>query len=179
MTRYVALLRAINVGGHVVKMDRLRKLFEELPVSNVSTFIASGNVLFDSSTKSVAALEKKISSHLEKSLGYEVGTFVRSAEEIRAVAEYEPFARKEIDAHTLYIAFHGAEPIASAAKTLASLRTPDDEFHIYGRELYWLRRGRFSDSKITGPVLAKALGLPGTMRNATTVKKLASLMNRS
>jgi uncharacterized protein (DUF1697 family) len=176
MTRYVALLRAINVGGRVVKMDRLRGLFEQLPLSNVSTFIASGNVLFDASARSVAALERKIETHLEQALGYEVGTYVRSAAEIAAVAAHEPFPRAELDQHTLYIGFHDSEPDAEAMKRLALLRTPDDEFHILGRELYWLRRGKISDSRLTGPVMAKALGVVGTTRNATTVRKLAALM---
>jgi len=48
MPRYVALLRGINLGGHTVKMDRLKKLFEELGLKNVETFIASGNVIFES-----------------------------------------------------------------------------------------------------------------------------------
>ena len=176
MTRYVALLRAINVGGHVVKMDQLRKLFEPLPVSNVSTFIASGNVLFDASTRSVAALERKISKHLQQALGYEVGTYIRSAAEIAAVAAHVPFPRAELAAHPLYVAFHNAEPSAEAMERVSALRTPDDEFDFLGRELYWLRRGNISDSKITGPMMVKALGLVGTMRNATTVRKLAELM---
>src|SRR6185369_8391120 len=63
MPKYVAFLRAINVGGHVVKMDQLRALFEALGFANVETFIASGNVIFDSKSKNVAALERKIDRH--------------------------------------------------------------------------------------------------------------------
>ena len=74
-TRFIALLRAINVGGHNVKMDRLRKLFESLGLSNVETFIASGNVIFDSLVESAETLEEKIERHLRESLGYEVATF--------------------------------------------------------------------------------------------------------
>ena len=68
MPRLVAFLRAINVGGHIVKMDQLRKLFAELGFANVETFIARGNVLFDSSSKSGPALEKKIEKHLKAAL---------------------------------------------------------------------------------------------------------------
>ena len=78
MPKYVAFLRAISGGGHTVKMDYLRSLFESLGFSNVETFIASGNVIFDSTSKSTKALEKKIESYLLKTLGYEVVTlFVR------------------------------------------------------------------------------------------------------
>ena len=86
MTRYVAFLRAINVGGHTVKMDRLRALFEELKFANVETFIASGNVLFDSASKSTDAMETRIERHLEKALGYEVATFVRPLASLAAVS---------------------------------------------------------------------------------------------
>ncbi len=75
MTRYFAFLRAINVGGHVVKVDRLRQIFESLGVSSVETFIASGNVIFESTSKSVRILEKRIESGLREALGYEVVTF--------------------------------------------------------------------------------------------------------
>src|SRR6266545_8120025 len=77
MPRYVALLRAINVGGHNVKMEELRRQFERLGLSNVETFIASGNVLFDAKSSSVSALEHKIEAGLRTALGYEVATMVR------------------------------------------------------------------------------------------------------
>ena len=91
MIRYIALLRAINVGGHKVKMDRLRKLFESLGLSNVETFIASGNVIFDSPAEDARTLEKQIEDYLRKSLGFEVATFVRSVSELEAIAGYRPF----------------------------------------------------------------------------------------
>src|SRR4051794_20496358 len=91
MPRYITLLRAINVGGHNVKMDYLRKLFEEMGFSSVETFIASGNVIFVSPEADTRALEKKIEGHLRNALGYEVATFIRSASEIAEVASYEPF----------------------------------------------------------------------------------------
>jgi uncharacterized protein (DUF1697 family) len=70
MTRYFAFLRAINVGGgHVVKMDRLRQLFESLGFSNVETFIASGNVIFESSSRNAKNLEAKIEKALIRSAG--------------------------------------------------------------------------------------------------------------
>src|SRR6476620_4469524 len=77
--RLIAFLRAINVGGHTVKMEVLRRLFEELGFENVETFIASGNVIFDAPDDDQGALEKQIEGQLRTSLGYEVATFVRSA----------------------------------------------------------------------------------------------------
>src|SRR6185503_16055156 len=70
MPKYIAFLKAINVGGHIVKMDYLRQLFEEMGFSNVKTFIASGNVIFDSASKSGKTMEKKIEEFLHSRLGY-------------------------------------------------------------------------------------------------------------
>src|ERR1700690_628604 len=103
MPRYVALLRGINLGGHTVKMARLKELFEELGFKKVETFIASGNVIFESASKSAPALEKKIAAHLEKSLGFPAMTFLRTDEELAAVLEHEACA--ELGARALYIGF--------------------------------------------------------------------------
>jgi uncharacterized protein (DUF1697 family) len=176
MPKYVAFLRAINVGGHTVKMDYLRTLFEGLGFSKVETFIASGNVIFDSTSKSTKALEQKIESCLLKALGYEVTTFIRSTAELADIAQHKPFPDSDLNAagHALYIGFMANEPSAKAEKALLSLVTKTDHFSLKGREVYWLLRTKFSDSRISGALLAKTLGMPATLRNATTVKKLAA-----
>ncbi len=91
MPRFVAFLRAVNVGGRVVKMGELRTLFESLGLRSVETFIASGNVIFESNGRSVPSLERRIEDHLRKALGYEVKTFVRTDAEVAAIAKYKPF----------------------------------------------------------------------------------------
>src|SRR5512140_195973 len=90
MNRKIAFLRAINVGGHVVKMDALRAIFSSLGFTDVETFIASGNVVF-SANGSDSALETKIETALEKELGYAVATFVRSIDELGTIAARELF----------------------------------------------------------------------------------------
>jgi uncharacterized protein (DUF1697 family) len=176
MPKYVAFLRAINVGGHTVKMDYLRDLFFGLGFRNVETFIASGNVIFDSTAKSARALEKKIESCLLESLGYEVATFVRSTSELAEIARYKPFPDSELSAagHRLYIGFMAGEPSDTAKEKLHSLATKADDFRLKGREVYWLCRTKFSESEISGALLAKTLGMPATLRNSTTVKKMAA-----
>src|SRR5690349_6010221 len=102
MTKYIAFLRAINVGGHNVRMSELKRLFESLGFSNVETFIASGNVIFETSAKDPSKLEKKIEALLKESLHYEVFTFLRTPAEVAAVAKYKPFKTK---GETLNVAF--------------------------------------------------------------------------
>ena len=175
MSRYVALLRAINVGGRNVKMTELCALFEKARLSNVQSVIASGNVLFESRATDPAALERRIEAGLRDALGYDVATFVRSGSELDAMVAHQPFdvADPVLDSHTLHVIFTRA-PIGEerAAKILA-LGTDYDEFHVFGREVFWRTRGRSSDSTIKPGAFARAFGDPGTARNITTVRKLA------
>ena len=176
MTRYIAFLRAINVGGHTVKMDRLRGLFADMGLPEAQTFIASGNVIFDSPARSTRALEKKISGHLHEALGYEVAAFVRSAAELAAVARYQAFSAAQLSQpyHGLYVGFL-AEPLGPEAReALLAYRTSVDDFHTHQREIYWLCRLRSSESTFSLARLEKSHRLQATFRNATTVRKLAA-----
>ncbi|MGH7654387.1 MAG: DUF1697 domain-containing protein [Gemmatimonadaceae bacterium] len=170
MPRYVALLRGINLGGHTVKMDKLRKHFEELGFKKVETFIASGNVIFEATAKNAATLEKKIGMHLERSLGFPAMTFLRTDRELAAVLEHK--ALNEPRPQSVYIAFLAAEPSQEACTKLMSFRSKTDDFHIHGREVYWLCKTHMSDSPFFRVGLEKALGTKATVRNVTTVAKL-------
>jgi uncharacterized protein (DUF1697 family) len=174
VTVFIALLRAINVGGRTVKMERLRGLFEQAGYREVETFIASGNVIFRSPIEETRALEQQIEAHLAASLGFQVATFVRTAAELAAIAAAIPFPKDEIESNTLYVGFLHAPPGNEALGKLAALATPLDEFHVQGRELYWLCRTTISQSKVSGGQLERALGMPTTLRNLTTVRKLAA-----
>src|SRR5262245_61029712 len=115
MPRHIAFLRAINVGGHTVKMATLCELFEELGFTDVSTFIASGNVIFNAPGKNTAALEKKIETHLEKALGYEVKTFVRNLPELAALAAHKAFPEARVKTAGAFCVGFLAEPLSPAA----------------------------------------------------------------
>src|SRR5687768_820258 len=100
MQRYIALLRGINVGGgHVVKMQELRKLLESPGLKSVETVIASGNVVFESSDPGGQKLEKRIETVLKDGLGFEVATFLRTVTELKAVVENHPFKLEEDEPH--------------------------------------------------------------------------------
>ena len=173
MPRHVAFLRAINVGGHhVVPMPRLKQLFEGLGFGDVETFIASGNVIF-SATGTPRSLEKRIGAHLERSLGYEVATFLRSPVALGAVCRHPAFPKSVPDS-TLYIGFLADAPTAAARKQVAALANDIDEFHLHDRELYWRCRLTIGRSTMNGARLEKALGQPTTLRKVSTLEKLAA-----
>jgi uncharacterized protein (DUF1697 family) len=171
--KHIAFLRAINVGGHTVKMDHLRGLFEQVGFEQVETFIASGNVIFETPVQDGRALEQQIEAHLRQALGYDVATFIRTPAELVAVASMEPFPGAQTDGATLYIGFLQAQPGDDARQKLLALQTPLDEFRVDGRELYWLCRTSISQSAVSGAKLERALAMPTTLRNVTTVRKLA------
>jgi uncharacterized protein (DUF1697 family) len=172
----IAFLRAINVGGHTVKMDQLRALFEELGLAKVETFIASGNVIFESPADPAAQVEAMIEQHLKQALGYDVATFIRSAAELTALMHHQPFATHELEEerNTLYIAFLRAAPDNEAKQRLMALRNEIDDFQVHEREVYWLCRKRISESTVSGALLEKTIGMAATIRNTTTVNKLAA-----
>ncbi len=173
MTRYIAFLRAINVGGHTVKMDYLRQLFAMLGFSNVETFIASGNVLFETNLKS-SALEKKIESKLRETLGYDVATFIRTETELKAIANCKAFVQSQLDAATAFNVAFLKEPLDDQSKQkVMALRTTIDDFHVHGRELYWLCKKKQSKSTFSNAVLEKTLRKPSTIRGLATIQKIA------
>jgi len=174
MSKHIAFLRAINVGGHTVKMDALRQMFESLGFAKVETFIASGNIIFESKVGNTKALEKKIENCMKESLGYEVATFIRTDAEVAEIAKYKPFPQSQLDAAAALNIGILADPLDDAAKQkLMSLRTDIDDFHVHGREIYWLCKRKQSESKISNVVIEKALGIKSTLRGVNTVKKLA------
>ena len=174
MNQYVALLRAINVGGHTVKMDHLRAMFESAGFSNVSTFIASGNVIFDS-PKTAAQAEVRIEKTLQKELGYGVITMVRTRGEIASIVAHVNHRKLQATDVTLYVGFSKAAPDAAAANAVAALSNDTDILAVDGRELYWQCRAKsFTDSTIKGNVIEKTLKVPTTLRNFTTVSKIAA-----
>jgi uncharacterized protein (DUF1697 family) len=175
MTRYFAFLRAINVGGHNVKMEALLKHFEEIGFANVSTFIASGNVIFDADAPDVNTLERRIETKLNDALGYSVATFVRSSAEMERIASYEPFPAKDLEAdgNSLYVVFLADAPGAEVCDKVLALRSDLDDFHVHDREIYWLCRDKISDSPVfIRGLLDKATRVPATSRNMNTIKRL-------
>lgn len=176
MTRHVAFLRAINVGGRRVTMDRLRAEFEAMGFDAVSTFIASGNVRFGA-TGPAAALERRIEEHLAGALGFEVATYVRTASQVRAVAELDPFPDRAADT-TYLVAFLKRAPTAAAKRAVEALSGTADTLRVEGRELHWLIQGKSMDTLVKPKAMAGAAGGdPGTTRNITMLRKLAAQLD--
>jgi len=180
MPRYITFLRAINVGGHTVKMGHLRTLFESLGYSKIETFIASGNIVFETPGKNAVLLERTIGECLEKALGYEVATFVKTEAELSGIANCKPFSKPALDAAVaLNIAFLHEPVDAQEKNQLLALRTPIDDFVVRGREVYWLCRRKQSQSTFSNAVLEKTLGRQSTLRGMKTIVSIAEKLRSS
>jgi uncharacterized protein (DUF1697 family) len=175
MPTYVAFLRAINVGGHIVKMDRLQRLFEGNGCTDVETVIASGNVIFQSPSRGEKALAAKIARCLEDGLGYPVVTFLRTPAELSAVARRKPF--DDDSPANLYVGFLSEAPSAAAVRALRACASKVDDFRVVGREVYWLCRTSFSRSDFSGAKIEKLLGAATTLRNVTTVRRISDKLS--
>ncbi|MCP4417565.1 MAG: DUF1697 domain-containing protein [Chloroflexi bacterium] len=173
MFKYVALLRAINVGGRFVKMVVLKDQFEQMGLKNVSTYIQSGNVLFASPEEDKTVLEAQIESQLAEALGFTVDTMIRRDDEMRELVRKRPFFPKTIpDDATHYISFLKKEPSSELRQKLLDTSSEMDEFYIDGAHLFWLYRRHLGKSKFTNGKVEKILKLSATRRNLNTVNKL-------
>jgi uncharacterized protein (DUF1697 family) len=173
MTQYIALLRGINVGGHNIRMQALRPLFEELGLKNVRTYIQSGNVFFGTSEPDAVRLAGRIESHLEKAFGYEVAVFLRTIPELEAVLAAGPFRKLKVTPDMRLCVVFAADPIRSDLQL--PLFSPKKDMQIVQtrqREAYvvWhIKNGRPPSSQ---GFLDSALGKRTTTRFFHTAAKI-------
>src|SRR5262249_23739699 len=176
MFRFFAFLRAINVGGgRTVKMRSLRQVFESLGFSKVETFIASGNVIFETTAQQINPLERKIEKALHEALGYEVRTFVRREIELAKIANYRPFRQSKFnDKWQMNVIFLANNLTQKLKQSVRALRTDRDAFEVHGQEIYWLRRRKRNGGPFSTVPLEKILGRTFTVRAANTIKEIAT-----
>ncbi|MDP9145400.1 MAG: DUF1697 domain-containing protein [Actinomycetota bacterium] len=174
MPKYVAFLRGMNLGKRRVTNTELERAFKALKFENVSTFIASGNVIFDSRAGE-GPLRTKLETHLEETFGYPVPTFLRTTSHLADVATVRPFApARHKSAKTFMVGFI-PEPLTVAQQNVVlALAGPKDEFHVEGREIYWLIQTTQSQSEVFRVPFDKRVGTASTWRNINTVQRLVA-----
>jgi uncharacterized protein (DUF1697 family) len=111
VTRYIAFLRAVNVGGRVAKMAQVREIFEDLGFTNVRSYIQSGNLFFESKKKDKEALARTIEKRLAAELGYEVTTFVRTIPELEQSLALDPFRGIAAEKNTRFVVMFLSQPM--------------------------------------------------------------------
>lgn len=174
MTTYAVLLRGINLGKRRIPMPELKALATELGHQDVSTYIASGNLILTTDRKPddvVGELDQVIAERY----GFDVDSVIRSAAELQAVLAANPYPDGDPKQVTVGFARHPIDP--AAAERMTRLAAPDERFWINGREVYVDFAGGLASSKLAAQ-LGTAVGQTATGRNIRTVRKLTELTGR-
>ena len=168
--RYVAFLRAINVGGRRMTMAELRLIFTEMGFTDVESFIASGNIMFCAdNSRSVEGLERDIEAGLQSALGYAVATFVREPGALAGIADA---AFTDISG-SHQIGLMKAPPGPDAGAAALALQTDNDLIAIVDREVHWLRRDP-AKSRLSNGHFERALGVAATFRSVSMVRRITA-----
>ncbi len=178
LTAYLALLRAINVGGrNRVGMADLRELVAELGFTDPRTLLQTGNLVFRGASRSAARLEVTLEKEVGRRLGVETDIFVRTVAEWDKVMDGNPFPKEaERDpAHLLVMALKEAPGKTRVADLRGAIRGRET-VEVVGRQAYLVYPDGIGRSKLTIALIEKKLGTRGTARNWNTVQKLAELM---
>jgi uncharacterized protein (DUF1697 family) len=174
MPIYIALLRGINIGPHKrMKMEKLRASCEGLGLSNVKTYIQSGNVIFRAGKLSSLALSKKMGECIVRDFGFSADVISRTRDEMKRIIDENPFTKERgLDVSKLHVVFLPQPPTAAALKKLQELTLGPDRVHPSGSEIYFYFPNGVSGSSLWKHPLDKVLSVAGTMRNWNTVNKL-------
>jgi uncharacterized protein (DUF1697 family) len=177
MPTYIALLRAVNVGGTgKIAMSDFRKLLEGLGFKNVQTYIQSGNAVFDA-PGSAARVGAAIAAGLEKLMGAPVDVIVRTHDQLTSLIAANPFAAEAAaDGARVHVGFLAGRASAAAQPALQAVveKYPArrDRYHLAGDHIFFHFPDGAAETKFSGRTLDKAIGVPGTARNWNTVVKL-------
>jgi uncharacterized protein (DUF1697 family) len=182
MIKYIALLRGINVGGNkLIKMADLREVFEQAGFKNVSSYIQSGNVIFDAKETDADALVRKIEKKIYQSLGHQVTVILLTAAELKACVKGDPFKRiKPGEDVVMFVTFMSAEPLQQPRLPFVIAKENIEVLAIKNRAAFIVcRRKQNGTFGFPNAFFEKELGVSATTRNLATVAKILELTEKS
>ena len=178
MTKYISILRGINVGGkRKILMSDLKKLYSDLGFSNIITYIQSGNVIFDTnSIDNIVDLESKIEQSITSTFGFDVPVIVRTVPELQRSIAANPFLKKQdVEVERLCLTFLKDLPASEKQDSLTKIDFHPDKFEIIDKDVFIFCHGKYSQSKLTNNLIENKLKVGATTRNWKTVCKLFEL----
>jgi uncharacterized protein (DUF1697 family) len=179
MAVVICLLRGVNLGKRRMKMQALRALYESLGLRDVQTLVQSGNVVFRSEQKNLAALTKKIETAIEREFGFYSDVVLRSAAELRDATRRNPFAKRAgMEPGKFLVWFLLSDPGEEIRKQVGAVKTEPEELRIDGREVYIYFPNGMARPKMKWVAIEKILAVRGTGRNWNTVTKLLEMAEK-
>jgi uncharacterized protein (DUF1697 family) len=177
--RYVALLRSVNIGGYGrMAMSDLRQTFGSLGYEDVVTYIQSGNVLFSTAARSEDAIVEAIEQRIAHDFGDAPAVLLRTVTDLRRIGKKSPFAKKGADPARHHVTFLAEAPSKATVAALTLPPSGKDELVVDGREVYVHTPNGYANTKYTGTLIERRLGVVSTTRNWNTVSKLCELASR-
>lgn len=185
MAVYISLLRGINVGGkHSISMTALAALYREADYTNITTYIQSGNVVFETTSAEtskveaeaiVAEIEKRISA----TFGMNIRVILRTRDELRKCWEHNPFLiEPDIDLKKLHVTFLSETPEPENILRVNGLQYPPDQCNLNGKEVFVHCPDGYGRTKLTNALFENILKAQATTRNWNTVQALLKIAER-
>lgn len=177
MTTYIALIRAINVGGHrKIKMKDLRKMFMSMGFENVKTYIQSGNVVFSSPETDSAKLAGNIESEILNHFGHDVDAIIRTPEHFKVLTESNPFRKELAPPFMLYVTFFKKSIPKARQQEFITISNDIEEYKFTNGELFSLINKKSGQKELfSNNYVEKIAGVSGTTRNWNSVMKITAL----
>lgn len=174
MQTYIALLRGVNVGGHrKVPMIKLRQLLTNIGLSNVKTYIQTGNVVFKSEENSTEQLKNNIEKAIENYFGFEVVTLVKTVLVLQQIFDNCPFdtTKKEQS----YFVILSQIPKKALVKDANQKVYPNEVFYILNNCIYFYAEKGYGKAKFSLNYFEKKLQVSASARNYKTMLKLLTM----
>ena len=174
MTTYISILRGINVSGQkLIKMDALRKSYESMGFHNVTTYLQSGNVIFEGNDFEINNLEQKISRQIEQDFGFEVPVIVLTIEKLKQVIENNPFLKDQNkDQSFLHVTFLSSKPDPFNYKTIEDKKQEGEEIIFSDMAVYLYCPNGYGRTKLNNNFLEAKIKVGATTRNWKTTNEL-------
>ncbi|VAW77749.1 FIG00762612: hypothetical protein [hydrothermal vent metagenome] len=179
--KYISVLRGINVSGQKkIKMADLKALYEAQGFKSVTTYIQSGNVIFESKGADVEDLKKVIEQAIEEKYAFHVPVDIRTSQELKAIVSNCPYEEAEAEENStkVLVTFLNSIPEKQNMELLLGYVKPPERLTIQGSEVYLYCPNSYGKSKLTNTFVESKLGVSATTRNWKSVKTLYELSSR-
>jgi len=172
MITYVSLLRAVNISGHnKMRMDALKKMYENIGLKSVKTYLQSGNVIFQTKETSERTLENLVAAKITETFGFNIEVFVVKMGDMREIVANNPFA--ENDEKFLFATILSEIPNSADIERIKNKSAENEDFKIVGRTVYFYMPNGYARTKLNNTLIEKTLKVKATSRSLRTLTALA------